>query len=109
MLASLATILGDRPAAVCRELTKLHEEARRGSLSELAAHYAETGPPRGEVVIVVGPPAADDWDAGRIDAALRAALEDMRVKEAASHVAEASGWSRRDVYARALTLKGEGR
>ncbi len=109
MLDSLARVLGDRPAAVCRELTKLHEEARRGSLSGLASHYAEAGPPRGEVVIVVGPPAADDWDAGRIDTALRAALEDMRVKEAASHVAEASGWSRRDVYARALALKGEGR
>ncbi|WP_291843798.1 16S rRNA (cytidine(1402)-2'-O)-methyltransferase [Maricaulis sp.] len=105
MVASLAKVLGDRPAAVCRELTKLHEEARRGSLTELAAHYAEAGPPRGEVVIVVGPPAADDWDAGRIDVALRAALEDMRVKEAASHVAEASGWPRRDVYARALALK----
>jgi 16S rRNA (cytidine1402-2'-O)-methyltransferase len=106
MMASLHKILGNRSAAVCRELTKMHEEARRGPLSELAAHYAEAGAPRGEVVIVVGPPSADDWDAGRIDAALRAALEDMRVKEAAGHVAEASGWSRRDVYARALALKG---
>ena len=108
MIASLAGVLGDRQAAVCRELTKLHEEARRGSLSELAAHYAQAGAPRGEVVIVVGPPEADDWDAGRIDTALRAALEDMRVKEAAGHVAEASGWPRRDVYARALALKGQG-
>ena len=104
-LASMAKLFGPRPAAVCRELTKMHEEARRGTLDTLAAHYAEAGPPRGEVVVVIGPPPADDWDEARIDAALRAALEDMRVKDAASRVAEASGWARRDVYARALALK----
>lgn len=105
-LASMARVFGPRPAAVCRELTKLHEEARRGTLDALADHYAEAGPPRGEAVIVVGPPAADHWDGGRIDAALLAAMTDLRVKDAAREVAEASGWSRRDVYARALALKG---
>lgn len=104
-LASMARIFGDRPAAVCRELTKLYEEARRGSLNELAAHYAEAGPPRGEVVIVIGPPPQDDWNETRIDTALEAALGEMRVKDAAAAVADASGWSRRDVYARALALK----
>jgi len=104
-LASLAKVLGDRPAAVCRELTKLHEEARRGSLSELAAHYEEAGPPRGEVVIVVGPPGQADWDEDAIDAALKSALASRRVKEASADVAERSGWPRRDVYARALALK----
>ena len=105
-LASLAKVLGDRPAAVCRELTKLHEEARRGALSDLAAHYAEAGPPRGEVVIVIGPAETADWDMARIDAALKTALSEMRVKEASAEVAALSGWSRRDVYARALALKG---
>lgn len=105
-LASMAKVLGgSRPAAVCRELTKLYEEARRGTLEELAAHYAEAGPPRGEVVIVIGPPADDDWTEARIDSALETALAEMRMKEAATAVAEVSGWPRRDVYARALALK----
>lgn len=106
-LASMAKVLGDRPAAVCRELTKLHEEARRGSLSELAAHYAEAGPPRGEAVIVVGPPADTDWTAEQIDLALQEALAEMRVKQASAHVAEMSGWSKRDVYARAIALRSD--
>lgn len=106
-LASMARVLGDRPAAVCRELTKLHEEARRGSLSELAAHYAEAGPPRGEAVIVVGPPADTDWTAEQIDLALQEALADMRVKQASAHVADMSGWSKRDVYARAIVLRSD--
>ena len=104
-LASMAKILGDRPAAVCRELTKFYEEARRGSLEELAAHYDEAGSPKGEVVIVIGPAPADIWDEARIDEALHLALKDMRVKEASSHIAEQSGWAKRDVYARAIALK----
>ncbi|MHA6287851.1 16S rRNA (cytidine(1402)-2'-O)-methyltransferase [Maricaulis sp. CAU 1757] len=104
-LASMAKVFGPRPAAVCRELTKMYEEARRGTLADLAEHYAGAGAPRGEIVIVVGPPEDDSWDAGRIDAALEKALQDMRVKDAAREVALASGWSRRDVYARALSLK----
>src|SRR5438105_7538899 len=55
-LADLADLLGNRPAAIARELTKLHEEIRRGRLAELAAHYRDAGSPRGEVVVVVGPP-----------------------------------------------------
>jgi len=108
-LASLARVLGEREAAVCRELTKMHEEARRGSLAELAAHYAEAGPPRGEVVLVIGPARAEYWDEPRIDAALATALAEMRVKEAAALVAEQSGWAKRDVYNRALALRDPGR
>jgi 16S rRNA (cytidine1402-2'-O)-methyltransferase len=108
-LASAAKVFGDRPAAVCRELTKLHEEARRGRLSELATDFAQTGAPRGEVVIVVGPPSEDGWDQDRIDTALSIALSEMRIKEASALVAEQSGWPRRDVYARALALKEDGR
>lgn len=107
-LKSLAKILGDREAAVCRELTKLHEEARRGALSELADHYAEAGPPRGEIVIVIGPATATSWDEARVDEAIRSALQEMRVKDAAAAVAEASGWTKRDVYARAIALKDKG-
>ncbi|WP_203291144.1 16S rRNA (cytidine(1402)-2'-O)-methyltransferase [Maricaulis parjimensis] len=104
-LASMLKVLGDRPAAVCRELTKLHEEARRGTLSELAAHYEEAGSPRGEIVIVVGPKQDQGWDEARIDAALGEAMTRLRVKDAASEIAAESGWSRRDVYARAQALK----
>ena len=107
-LASMAKVLGDRPVAVCRELTKLHEEARRGTLAGLAEHYAEAGPPRGEVVIVIGPASETGWDEARIDAALKRVLAEMRVKDAAAEIAAQSGWARRDVYARALALRDKG-
>lgn len=55
-LADLASVLGERQAAVCRELTKSHEEVRRGTLGELAAHYAGAADPKGEIVLVIGPP-----------------------------------------------------
>lgn len=108
-LASAARIFGDRQGAVCRELTKLHEEARRGTLAELAAEFAQSGAPRGEVVIVIGPPSDDSWDQDRIDKALAIALAEMRIKDASALVAEQSGWPRRDVYARALALKDASR
>lgn len=105
-LAQMVDELGDRPAAVARELTKLHEEVRRGLLSELARHYAEAGPPRGEIVVVVGPPLpAPPPDADDVDARLRGALATMRVKDAATAVADATGLPRREVYARALALQ----
>jgi 16S rRNA (cytidine1402-2'-O)-methyltransferase len=104
-LVSMAKMFGPRQAAVCRELTKFYEEARRGNLDELAAHYAEAGAPKGEVVIVIGAAPPDVWDNPRIDAALGEAMADLRVKEAAARVAEVSGWAKRDVYARAVLLK----
>ena len=105
-LDDLLTVLGDRPAAVARELTKMFEEVRRGTLRELHDHYAEAGPPKGEIVIVVGPPMADAPAAGDdLDAALRKALGAMRVKEAAEAVAAATGRPKRLVYQRALELK----
>lgn len=108
-LADLASVLGDREAAVARELTKLFEETRRGSLAELAVHYDEAGPPRGEIVLLVGPPKKAQATAADIDAALRVALNEMPTKEAASSVAEALGLPKRDVYQRALQLKsGDG-
>lgn len=110
-LADMAAALGAlRPAAICRELTKLHEEVRRGPLGELAAACAAMEP-RGEIVVVVGPPAAEAAAASAddLDAALRRALGAMGVRDAAAAVAAATGLPKRRVYARALELAGEAR
>jgi len=104
-LAALADVLGDRQAAVARELTKMHEEVRRGALRELAAHYEKAGAPRGEVTLVVAPPLAEVPDDARIDAALSSALAFMPVKAAAELIAGLTGGSRKQIYARALELK----
>ncbi len=104
-LADLAAAFGDRPAAVARELTKRFEEVRRGSLTELAAHYAETAP-RGEVTLVVGPAPEEAADAADLDAALRAALAGHSVREAVALASAATGLPRKQVYARALALRG---
>jgi 16S rRNA (cytidine1402-2'-O)-methyltransferase len=104
-LASMAAVFGPRPAAVCRELTKFHEEARRGDLEQLATHYAQAGAPKGEVVIVIGPAGDEAWSEMRIDTALQGLLVENRVKDAANQVAAVSGWAKRDVYARAIVLK----
>jgi 16S rRNA (cytidine1402-2'-O)-methyltransferase len=110
-LGDMAETFGERKAAVARELTKLHEEVRRGTLAELAAHYAAAGAPRGEVVVVVAPPAkeaaAPTEDA--LDAQLLAALDTMSIRDASAAVAAATGLKRRDIYARALALRGHGK
>jgi 16S rRNA (cytidine1402-2'-O)-methyltransferase len=107
-LEDLKAVLGDRPAAIARELTKMFEEVRRGRLSELLDHYQEAGPPKGEIVIVIGPPLpVAGVSAGDLDAALLKALSAMRVKEAAEAVAAATGLPKRQVYQRALELKQE--
>ncbi|MGE3935671.1 MAG: 16S rRNA (cytidine(1402)-2'-O)-methyltransferase [Rhodospirillaceae bacterium] len=106
-LNDMAAVLGARAAAVARELTKLFEEVRRGSLTDLAAHYAAAGAPKGEIVIVVGPPAAGAQAApseAEIDARLADALEGASVRDAAAAVAADCGLPRRTVYARALAL-----
>jgi 16S rRNA (cytidine1402-2'-O)-methyltransferase len=107
-LADLAAELGPRRAAVARELTKRFEEVRRGSLPELAAHYAEAGAPRGEVAIVIGPPerAADQHSDEDVDRLLAEALAGQSPAGAASAVAAATGQPRRELYRRALALKG---
>jgi 16S rRNA (cytidine1402-2'-O)-methyltransferase len=109
-LADLAAGLGDRAAAVCRELTKLHEEVRRGTLAALARDYAGLPAPRGEIVLVVAPP-ADPEPAGadEVDRMLRDALARLSVKDAVEEVAGLSGRPRREVYRRALALKEENR
>jgi len=104
-LTDMAAVLGPRPAAVGRELTKLHEEIRRGDLAALAAHYRQAGPPRGELTVVVGPPLAAEPDLAHADALLEKALAFMPVRAAADLVAEALDLPRRALYARALVLK----
>jgi 16S rRNA (cytidine1402-2'-O)-methyltransferase len=107
-LADLAAGLGPREAAVCRELTKLHEEVRRGDLAGLAAAYAQGAETRGEVVLVIAPPAAEAATAPEeIDGLLRTALRAASLKDAVATVVAATGAPRRDVYQRALALSRE--
>ena len=100
--------LGPREAAVARELTKLHEEVRRGTLADLAARYAGEPAPRGEAVIVVGPPGDNAPAVEDLDALLDRALATMSVRDAAATVAAATGRPRKEVYARALKRAEEG-
>jgi 16S rRNA (cytidine1402-2'-O)-methyltransferase len=104
-LADMAAVLGDRDAAVARELTKMHEEVVRGRLFELANRYAGR-PPRGEVVVVVAPPGEQAAAAPEtLDERLRALVaEGTSVKDAAALVAAETGHPRREIYARALRL-----
>jgi 16S rRNA (cytidine1402-2'-O)-methyltransferase len=107
-LADLAGIMGDRDGAICRELTKLHEEVKRAKVSELArdADALET---RGEFVLVIGPPAAGSQTMSEhdLDDLLRASLKRDSVKDAVAHAVELSGRPRREIYARALELAKE--
>ena len=105
-LADMAEAFGPRPAAVARELTKLHEEMRRATLDQLAAHYAGAGAPKGEVVVVVG---GDRGDAARpalsnaeIDGRLDSLLATGTVRDAAATLSAETGRPRRELYARAL-------
>ena len=105
-LAALSAGLGPREAAVIREISKLHEETVSGSLSDLAKRYADA-PPRGEIVIVIGPPAEPEAASDdELDAALRAALANLSPSRAAADVAIKLGIPRKRAYARALELAG---
>jgi 16S rRNA (cytidine1402-2'-O)-methyltransferase len=107
-LGDMTEVLGDRPAALTRELTKRFEEVRRGALSDLAARIAAAGPPKGEIAVVVagcGPQAPVDTET--LDERLRAALAGASLRDAVAAVAAATGLPRRQVYARALELARE--
>jgi 16S rRNA (cytidine1402-2'-O)-methyltransferase len=107
MLADAAEVLGDRQAVVARELTKMFETIRRGSLPDLAKTFAEEGPPKGEIVVLIGE-ATKAMHAAEADAALdgklEAALKSHSIKDAAAIVASELDMPKREVYARALVL-----
>ncbi|MBO9574615.1 MAG: 16S rRNA (cytidine(1402)-2'-O)-methyltransferase [Sphingobium sp.] len=106
-LAAMADVLGDRPAALCREISKAYEETLTDSLSGLSAACARKEP-RGEIVIVVGPPGeAPPPSEADVDAALRDALQHLPVSQAAGEVARTFGLDRKALYARAMALKGK--
>jgi 16S rRNA (cytidine1402-2'-O)-methyltransferase len=104
-LRDMAAVLGPRPAAVARELTKLHETLVRGDLATLAGEPSLAAP-KGEVVIVVGPPAEVAARPEDAEAALAEALTRLSPADAAREVASATGLPRRDLYRQALALKG---
>jgi 16S rRNA (cytidine1402-2'-O)-methyltransferase len=106
-LTQMIAVLGDRAVAVARELTKLHEEVRRGTLSILAAQYVQEPPPKGEVTILVGPPPEQHADMARIDSLLDKALPFMPVRAASELIAEALGMPRKEIYQRALEKKND--
>jgi 16S rRNA (cytidine1402-2'-O)-methyltransferase len=103
-LADMAAVLGPRPAAVARELTKLHETVARGPLDQLAADPALKAP-KGEVVVLIGPGREAEVSAADAEAALREALVRLGPADAASEVARATGLKRRELYRRAVELK----
>jgi len=104
-LRDLADIMGPRDAAICREMTKMHEDVRRAPLSQLA-DAADTLETRGEFVLVIGPPAAGALVMAEheLDELLRSSLTRDSVKDAVAHAVEVSGRPRRAIYARALEL-----
>ena len=105
-LMDLCDGLGDRQAAIMRELTKLYEESKRGKLSELLIDIRENGEPKGEVVIVISPPPEQghtiDSD---MESQLMLLLKSHSVKEAAGVLAEQTGCSRKEIYALVLKVK----
>jgi len=103
-LAAIDRVLPGREVAVARELTKLFEECRDGTPAELIAHYA-AHPPKGEIVLVVGPPVEAAASAAEVDALLVEALKTRKSSQAAAEVARATGLDRKALYARALELK----
>lgn len=106
LTAAVDTLGETRQAAVCRELTKTFEEFRRDTLGALAAHYAEAGPVKGEIVLVIGPPSEEPVSEMDVDALLRDLGEQFPASKAAAEAARQTGLPRRDLYERLMALKG---
>ncbi|MBS3649088.1 16S rRNA (cytidine(1402)-2'-O)-methyltransferase [Pseudaminobacter sp. 19-2017] len=108
-LAAMVDVLGERPAAVARELTKTFEELRRGSLAELAGFYASAETPKGEVVVCVGPPLKSDaLSEDDTDRLLLSLASEMPASKAAAEAARMTGGKKPDLYRRLLELKADG-
>lgn len=103
-LADMAACLGNRPAVVARELTKMHEELMRGSLRELAQNY-EGNEPKGEIVVLCGPPEIGEVSDELISERLAVALQSMRLKDAAAAISDALGVAKTRVYDLGLKVK----
>lgn len=103
-LQDIKKVLGNRDAAVTRELTKMYEEVQRGSLSDLIVHYGNKGAPKGEIVIVLGQAVAEVVSTESIEAQLKSALENMSVRDAAEMVSQATGKPKKTIYTLALKL-----
>jgi 16S rRNA (cytidine1402-2'-O)-methyltransferase len=105
-LASASDVLGgDRRATVCRELTKTFEEFRRGTLSELAAHYEKVDSVKGEIVLVVGPPEAKETPEADVEAILADLSRTLPTAKAATEAARLTGLPRKELYQRLLDMK----
>ena len=105
-LAAIEKALPEREIAVARELTKLHEECRRGLASGLIAWF-EKPPPKGEIVLLIGPPVETHSSDADIEAMLWEALDTLKPSQAAARVAKATGEDRKTLYARALDMRRE--
>jgi len=106
-LAAAADVLGgDRAASVCRELTKTYEEFRRGTLAELAGHYADVDSVKGEIVLVVGPPPERVVEAADVDAILADLARTLPTSKAAAEASRLTGISKKELYQRLLDMKG---
>ena len=105
-LDTIAAVLPGREVSVARELTKLHEECRTGSPADLSEHYSQH-PPKGEIVLMVSPPAEQKANAEDADAMLAEALKDMKASQAVAMVAKATGLDRKILYNRAMELRGK--
>lgn len=103
-LKDMAQVFGNREAAVTRELTKLYEEVKRGTLEELSAYYKENGAPKGEIVVVVAPKGEIEISGESLEQQIQKALETMSVRDAAEMVAKATGKPKRAIYTLALKL-----
>jgi len=104
-LKDMDDVLGDRDVVLTRELTKRYEEARQGSFETLI-ESVKADPPRGELVLLVGPPKTGDrWSEADVTAALETQIAELGVKRASAEIAAQCGWPKRDVYQLALKLK----
>lgn len=109
-LADMVSVLGERDVSISREITKLYEETRRGTLREMAEAYAAEDAPKGEAVVVVGPPGQrPEMEDAEINALLQAALKRASLRDAVREVTDLSGLPRQAIYQRALALDNEKR